>query len=87
MFRDLRALRPGNARHLFCLSRALKKVGSPEAGEMLEAAVRAGREEVRLKPDSASTTSTWAMRCMTRASWTRPSSATGRSSNSTRISP
>jgi eukaryotic-like serine/threonine-protein kinase len=53
-FRDLKALRPGNARHLLCLSRALKHEGLPEAGEMLEAAVVAAREAVRLRPDSES---------------------------------
>ena len=32
-------------------------------------------------------TTTWALRCKARASWTRPSPATGRPSNSTRSSP
>ena len=54
MFRDLKGLRPGNARHLGCLGNALKDKGlSREAGEMLEAAVAAGREAIRLKPDDA----------------------------------
>ncbi len=54
VFRDLKKLQPGNARHLGCLGRALKAKGlSPEASETFEAAVVAGREEVRLKPDFA----------------------------------
>ena len=58
VFRDLKRLRPGNARHLGCLGRALKEKGlSREASEMLEAAVAAGREAIRLKPDDASPTS------------------------------
>ncbi len=55
VFGDLKALRPGNARHLGCLGNALKQQGlSREADEMLDAAVAAGREAIRLKPDSSS---------------------------------
>ena len=54
VFRDLTRLRPGNARHLGCLGSALKDKGlSREADEALEAAVAAGREAIRLKPDDA----------------------------------
>ena len=54
VFRDLRGLRPGNARHLGCLGEALKATGrTREAEEAYEAAIVAGREEVRLKPGSA----------------------------------
>ena len=54
VFRDLRGLRPGNARHLGCLGEALKATGrTREAEEAFEAAIVAGREEVRLKPGSA----------------------------------
>jgi tetratricopeptide (TPR) repeat protein len=54
VFRDLKRLRPGNARHLVCLGRALKARGlSREADAMLEAAVAAGRDAIRLKPDDA----------------------------------
>ena len=54
VFRDLKRLRPGNARHLGCLGQALKAKGlSREADETLEAAVAAGREAIRLKPDDA----------------------------------
>ena len=52
VLRDLNRLRPGNARHLGCLGHALKERGlSAEAGEILEAAAGAGREEVRRKPN------------------------------------
>jgi tetratricopeptide (TPR) repeat protein len=55
VFRDLRRLRPGNAKHLTCLGKALKHRGlSREANEALEAAVAAGREQIRLKPEDAS---------------------------------
>ena len=55
VFRDLNELRPGNARHLGCLGKVLKAKGlSREADEAFEAAVAAGREAVRLKPDDAS---------------------------------
>ncbi len=54
VFRDLRGLRRGNARHLGCLGEALKATGrTREAEEAFEAAIVAGREEVRLKPGSA----------------------------------
>jgi eukaryotic-like serine/threonine-protein kinase len=54
VLRDLRGLRPGNARHLGCLGEALKATGrTHEAEEAFEAAIVAGREEVRLKPSSA----------------------------------
>jgi tetratricopeptide (TPR) repeat protein len=56
VFRDLKGLRPGNARHLLCLGSALKVKGSTrEASEVLEAAVAAGREAIRLKPDNVQT--------------------------------
>jgi len=54
VFRNLKELRPGNAWHLGCLGHALKQKGlSREASETLEAAVTAGREAIRLKPDNA----------------------------------
>jgi serine/threonine-protein kinase len=54
VFRDLKRLRPGNARHLGCLGQALKAKGlAREAVEMLDAAVAAGREAIRLKPNSS----------------------------------
>jgi tetratricopeptide (TPR) repeat protein len=54
LFRDLRALRPESARHPGCLSALLKEKGRlPEAEEMLAAAVAAGREAVRKKPNSS----------------------------------
>jgi len=54
VFRDLKGLRPGNAWHLTCLGAALKEKGLVrEAGETLEAAVAAGRDAIRLKPDDA----------------------------------
>jgi len=54
VFRDLKRLRPGNARHLGCLGNALKETGhSREGVEMLDAAVAAGRESILLKPDSS----------------------------------
>ena len=52
VFRDLKRLRPGNVKHLGCLGQVLKAKGlSREADETLEAAVAAGREAIRLKPD------------------------------------
>ena len=55
VFGDLRRLRPGNGRHLGCLGRALNARGrSQEAGAILEAAVAANREAVRIRPDDAS---------------------------------
>jgi len=52
VFEDLRRLRPKNGRHLGCLGRALKARGrSQEAVAILEAAVAANREAVRLRPD------------------------------------
>ena len=123
MFRDLKALRPGNARHLGCLGNALKQLGlSREADEMLDAAVAAGREAIRLKPDSSSAHYSLGYilknqgkprrghrllqkghrtrpevrhgprqpgHCAVRAraSWTRPSPASRRPSNSTRSTP
>jgi eukaryotic-like serine/threonine-protein kinase len=55
VFRDLAALRPGIAEHLSCLGHALKQSGRKrEARETFELAVVAGREAVRLKPDSRS---------------------------------
>src|SRR5262249_42166823 len=54
VFRDRRRLRPGNARHLTCLGSLLKDRGlSREASEAGEAAVAAGREGIRLKPNDA----------------------------------
>jgi serine/threonine-protein kinase len=52
--RDLKRLRPGNAVYLGCLGRALREKGlSREADEILEAAVVAWRNVIRLKPDDA----------------------------------
>jgi serine/threonine-protein kinase len=52
VFRDLKKLRPGNARHLGCLGRALQARGlSREANEALGDAVAAFRETIRRKPD------------------------------------
>ncbi len=54
VFRDLRGLRPGDAQHLVCLGYALKATGrTREAEQAFEAAIIAGREEVRLNPSSA----------------------------------
>ncbi len=54
VFRDLKRLRPGNARHLGCLGVALKDKGLlREAHETLEAAVSAGREAITLNPNHA----------------------------------
>ena len=54
VFRDLKRLRPANVRHLACLAGALKAKGqSAEASETIEAAVAAGREAIRKKPDVA----------------------------------
>ncbi len=54
VFRDLNRLLPGNARHLGCLGVALQARGlSREASEILKAAVAAGGEAIRLKPDDA----------------------------------
>ncbi len=55
IFEDLKRLRPGNGRLLGCLGVALKNQGrSQEAGAILEAAVAAQREAIRLRPDDAS---------------------------------
>ena len=55
VFRDLKRLRPSDVRHLGCLGEALKHKGlAKEADEILEAAVVAGREVSRLKPDDGS---------------------------------
>jgi serine/threonine-protein kinase len=55
VFQGLARLRPGNGRHLGCLGRALQGRGrSQEAGVVLEAAVAALREQIRLNPDDAS---------------------------------
>jgi eukaryotic-like serine/threonine-protein kinase len=52
VFRDLKRLRPGDVRHLTCLGKSLKAKGlAREADETLEAAVAAGREAIRRKPD------------------------------------
>ena len=52
VFRDLKRLRPADVRHLSCLGKLLKTKGlSREADETLKAAVAAGREALRLKPD------------------------------------
>jgi tetratricopeptide (TPR) repeat protein len=54
VFHDLARLRPRDARHLACLGRLLRELGRPvEAGPFLDAAVAAGREAIRLKPDFA----------------------------------
>jgi tetratricopeptide (TPR) repeat protein len=54
VFHDLARLRPRNARHLACLGRLLRALGRPaEAGPFLDAAVGAGREAIRFKPDFA----------------------------------
>ncbi len=54
LFRDLKGLRPGNARHLDCLGFALKDKGlSRQANEAFAAAVTAGRAAIWLKPDDA----------------------------------
>jgi serine/threonine-protein kinase len=54
VFRDLRRLRPGDPRHLGCLGRELRDRGFVrESDEALQAAVAAGREQVRLKPGAA----------------------------------
>jgi hypothetical protein len=56
VFRDLTELRPGIALHFNCLGTTFRDKGrTKEATEVFEAAVVAGREAVRLKPDSAST--------------------------------
>jgi len=53
VFRDLKRIHPRNARHLGCLGIALTAKGlSREADEAFEAAVAAGKEAIRLKPDS-----------------------------------
>ena len=89
VFRDLKRLRPGNARHLGCLGQALKAKGlSQEADEALEAAVAAGREAIRLKPDSASAHARPRHRPgESRASSTRPSPNTARRSGSSPTTP
>ena len=54
IFRNLRSLRPGNARHIGCLGVALKAKGlASEADEAFQAAVTASREAIRSRPDSA----------------------------------
>jgi eukaryotic-like serine/threonine-protein kinase len=55
VFRDLYGLRPGRAKHIGCLGNALRAKGlSREADELFDAALVAGREAIRIKPDSAS---------------------------------
>jgi eukaryotic-like serine/threonine-protein kinase len=54
VLRDLKGLRPGNARVLGSLGMALEARGrSREAREMFDAAVAASREAIRLHPDDA----------------------------------
>jgi tetratricopeptide (TPR) repeat protein len=51
VFQELTRLRPGNGRHLLCLSRALRNRGqSREAGIALEAAIAVSREQIRQNP-------------------------------------
>ncbi len=55
VFRDLKGLRPGSAKHIGCLGHALRAKGlSSEADDLFDAALVAGREAIRIKPDSAS---------------------------------
>ena len=53
MFRDLERLRPDNARHLGCLGTRSRQRGCPRRRRDARAAVAAGREAIRLKPDDA----------------------------------
>jgi serine/threonine-protein kinase len=54
VFRDLKKLRPGDARHLLCLAHALEGNWlSREASEVFAAAVIAGRVEIQRFPDCA----------------------------------
>jgi serine/threonine-protein kinase len=54
VFRDLKRLRPGDARNLACLGTALHHKGLlREADETYRAAVVAGRDEIRRHPDDA----------------------------------
>ena len=80
VFRDLTRLRPGERQAPGLPGQVLKAKGlSREADEALEAAVAAGREAIRLKPDHVATpTTTSASPWRTRASSTRrsPNSAT-----------
>ena len=58
LFADLAARRPADALNLTCYAGLLKHRGRPEAGAVLERALSAGREAVRLKPDLAKAHST-----------------------------
>jgi tetratricopeptide (TPR) repeat protein len=54
IFRDLVRRQPGNGRHLGCLADLLKAGHrAEEAGEILDRAIAANREAIRLKPDDA----------------------------------
>jgi len=53
VFADLTARRPDYPGHLGCYGSCLKARGRPEAAEILDRAVAAGRAAIRLKPDSA----------------------------------
>ena len=54
VFRDLTDRRPENARHLGCLGTHLKEKGrAADAAPILDRAVAAAREAIRLKPDDA----------------------------------
>ena len=52
VFRDLARLKPKNGRHLMCLGQELKRRGrSQEAGAVVDKALAALRETIRIKPD------------------------------------
>jgi uncharacterized delta-60 repeat protein len=52
VFRHLRNLRPGNARHFACLGKMLREKGlSREADEVLEEAAAVGREQILVSKD------------------------------------
>jgi tetratricopeptide (TPR) repeat protein len=54
VFRNLQRLRPGNARHLTCLGWTLRYDGRErEANEVMDAALAAARERVKLKPEDS----------------------------------
>ena len=88
VFRDLVRLRPGNGRHLACLGQALKDRGrSREAAEVLEKAVAALREAIRLKPDTRPAHDNLGNALQPRESSTRPSPTTARRSGSSPTPP
>ena len=86
VFADLVARRPDDARHLV-LRRCLKDHGRPEAAAILDRAVAACREAIRLKPDDALAHFSLGLALRPGEAWTRRSPSSAKRSGSSPTTP